>query len=77
MTTPGTVPLLTAAYGLWLTLRLGLGAPHEEMTLAPVPATMRWSTQLLALASLGLGVVPGPLYTVATRAAALLMGGAP
>ncbi|MFH1085956.1 MAG: proton-conducting transporter membrane subunit, partial [Chloroflexota bacterium] len=70
------IPVFTAAYGLWLALRLGLGTPRE-LPLAPVHPAMRWSSYAVALGALGLGVLPGPLYGLATEAAALLMRAGP
>lgn len=65
-------PLLTAAYGLWLTVRVVLGVFPEGANVSPVPRSMRWSTYALVTLALLLGLFPSMLYRWANEAVAAI-----
>jgi proton-translocating NADH-quinone oxidoreductase chain M len=62
------VPLLTMAYGLWFTIRLGVGVPPADMQVGKLPRAMRWSSFALIALALLLGLFPTLLYQWARQA---------
>ena len=66
------VPILTAAYALWLVGRLAFNPAPPDLQVRPRPVAMRWSFYVLVALALGVGLYPAPIYQWVGRAATLL-----
>lgn len=67
-------PLFTAAYALWLALRLALSPASTTLVSAPSPLAMRWPFYALVALNLVFGLYPASLYGLIERAAQLVGG---